>query len=138
MRQGLLLSAPLAAVLFLGFLRDNVRTLDLGEGPVVRIVQGNVPQEARLDASRHDENIRQYVDTSRTPPAGTPPKLVIWPEAVLPFDPSEREEFRRDVQAMIPRRGPAGHRRLQDPPGRRGRFQQPVLPGAGRSPGSVL
>jgi apolipoprotein N-acyltransferase len=102
MRLGLLLSAPLAAVLFLGLLRDNVRTLDLGEGPVVRIVQGNVPQEARLDASRHGDNIQQYVDTSRIPPAGTPPKLVIWPEAVLPFDPSGREEFRRDVQAMIP------------------------------------
>ena len=101
-RQGLLLSAPLAAALFLGLLRDNVRTLDLGEGPVLRIVQGNVPQSARLDASRHDANIRQYVDTSRTPPAGTPPKLVIWPEAVLPFDPSGREEFRRDVQALIP------------------------------------
>lgn len=102
MRQGLLLSAPLAAVLFLGLLRDNVRTLDLGEGPVVRIVQGNVPQEARLDASRHDDNIRRYVETSRNPPAGAAPKLVIWPEAVLPFDPSGREEFRRDVQAMIP------------------------------------
>ena len=101
-RLGLLLSAPLAAVLFLGLLRDNVRTLDLGEGPVVRIVQGNVSQAARLDASRHGENIRQYVDTSRIPPTGTPPKLVIWPEAVLPFDPSGREEFRRDVQAMVP------------------------------------
>lgn len=102
LRLGLGLSAPLAAALFLGLLRDNVRTLDLGEGPVVRIVQGNVPQAARLDPGRHDDNIRQYVETSRTPPAGPPPKLVIWPEAVLPFDPSGREEFRRDVQATVP------------------------------------
>ena len=105
LRLGLLLPAPLAAVLFLGFLRDNVRTLDLGEGPVVRIVQGNVPQAARLDASRFDDNLRQYVVTSRTPPADPPPKLVIWPEAVVPFDPTGREDMRRnvrDVQQAIP------------------------------------
>ncbi len=101
-RLGMLLPAPLAAALFLGLLRDNVRTLDLGEGPIVRIVQGNVPQADRLDPNRHGQNLLQYVDASRTAPSGTGPKLVIWPEAVLPFDPTAREDVRRVIQHAIP------------------------------------
>ncbi len=104
-RLGVLLPAPLAAVLFLGLLRDNVRTLDLGEGPVVRIVQGNVSQADRLDRGRHGGNLQQYVDTSGAAPAGAEPQLVIWPEAVLPFDPTTREELRRSIQQALP--GPA-------------------------------
>ena len=100
--MGLLLAAPLAAALFLGFLRDNVRTLDLGEGPVIRIVQGNVSQADRLDWDRREDNLRRYADTSQTPAAEALPALVVWSEAVLPFDPTEREEFRRLLQEAIP------------------------------------
>ncbi len=97
---GMLLSLPLAAALFLGFLRDNVRVLDLHEGPVIRIVQGNVSQADRLNWDRINDNLLRYIETSRTA-AREPLDLVIWPEAVVPYDLTDQEPLRQVLLTAV-------------------------------------
>ena len=55
-------------------------------GPVVRVglIQGNIPQQLKWDPSLQDETIDTYLTLSRQAVARGA-KLVVWPEAAVPF-----------------------------------------------------
>ena len=52
-------------------------------GPVVRLVQANVPQSDKYDASLFRSIVTRYVDLTRAP-GPRPVDIVIWPEGAIP------------------------------------------------------
>ena len=53
--------------------------------PSVRIVQADIPQEAKWDADRFSRIVQAYVSlTARPYAAGKPADIVVWPEGALP------------------------------------------------------
>ena len=50
----------------------------------VRIVQADIPQEAKWDAGRFAQIVQAYVSLTAKPYAGKPADLVVWPEGALP------------------------------------------------------
>jgi apolipoprotein N-acyltransferase len=59
-------------------------------GPVVRVVQPYVPQEAKYDNTKFNEILRRYLRLTAQPAAsGRAPDIVIWPEGAIPAPISE-------------------------------------------------
>lgn len=58
----------------------------LAEGPPisVRIVQADIQQDAKWDATRFAQIVQAYVSLTAKPYVGKPTDLVIWPEGALP------------------------------------------------------
>jgi apolipoprotein N-acyltransferase len=53
-------------------------------GPVVRVVQPDVPQEAKYDNAKFNDTLRRYLRLTAQPIAsGRAPDIVIWPEGAL-------------------------------------------------------
>jgi apolipoprotein N-acyltransferase len=63
-----------------------VQSRPLTKGPPisVRIVQANIQQDAKWDATRFAQIVQAYVSLTAKPYAGRPSDLVIWPEGALP------------------------------------------------------
>ncbi len=53
-------------------------------GPVVRIIQANVPQTDKWDARTFSEILGRYTRLTAAPAAGPPPAYVIWSETAIP------------------------------------------------------
>ncbi|HJV42999.1 apolipoprotein N-acyltransferase [Caulobacter sp.] len=80
-----LASAGAALVALYGY-GAVVRSRPLAEGPPisVRIVQADIQQDAKWDATRFAQIVQAYVSLTARPYAGQPSDLVIWPEGALP------------------------------------------------------
>ncbi len=63
-----------------------VQSRPLAKGPPtsVRIVQADIQQDAKWDATRFAQIVQAYVSLTAKPYAGKPADLVIWPEGALP------------------------------------------------------
>jgi apolipoprotein N-acyltransferase len=56
------------------------------KGPVVRVVQPYVPQEAKYDTAKFVGIVRRYLSLTAQPTtAGRTPDIVIWPEGAIPL-----------------------------------------------------
>ncbi|MBS7810483.1 apolipoprotein N-acyltransferase [Roseococcus pinisoli] len=108
-RRGAALAGLAVLVLWMGFgvwrLRDNPPA----ETPVrVVLVQGNVAQEVKWDASQRMPIFRRYIGLSaegaRAATAAHPgqPVLVIWPETASPFLLAQDPEARRLAAEALP------------------------------------
>ncbi|HWU78825.1 MAG TPA: apolipoprotein N-acyltransferase, partial [Caulobacter sp.] len=64
----------------------SVQSRPLAKGPPtsVRIVQADIQQDAKWDATRFAQIVQAYVSLTAKPYAGRPADLVIWPEGALP------------------------------------------------------
>jgi apolipoprotein N-acyltransferase len=54
-------------------------------GVPLRIVQPDIPQREKIDRAFMARNWQRLVALTEKPAAGTPPRIVIWPEAATPF-----------------------------------------------------
>jgi apolipoprotein N-acyltransferase len=63
-----------------------IQSRPLAKGPPtsVRIVQADIQQDAKWDATRFAQIVQAYVSLTAKPYAGKPADLVIWPEGALP------------------------------------------------------
>jgi apolipoprotein N-acyltransferase len=52
--------------------------------PMLRLVQGNIPQEVKWRRDLKEQHLETYLRLS-FPDEKTPPQIVLWPEAALPF-----------------------------------------------------
>jgi len=78
--------ALLLGVTVYGVIRP--KTLEVGEGPILAAVQGNIPQKLKDNRSRASEVYEQYKKmTIRlfNNPDGVTPSLVVWPETIFPY-----------------------------------------------------
>ena len=56
-------------------------TLPSSEAPVMRLVQGGIPQNQKWDYSARADNLNKFARLSQTAPQGTPtPDLIVWGE----------------------------------------------------------
>lgn len=95
-RQGAIPGIGLAAILFAAHLGYGYYALNLPEpafradakAPVVRVVQPNIDQEAKIDTDADRTAIfEKHLSLSAAPPkAGEKrPDIIVWPETALPF-----------------------------------------------------
>ncbi|MDB5440816.1 MAG: lnt [Caulobacteraceae bacterium] len=80
-------AAGTLALLTFGLVRLHeapVRGTVAADAPLIRLVQPNIPQEAKYDEAAFNRNFDTYLRlTSR--PAARQPQAVIWPEGALPY-----------------------------------------------------
>ena len=70
------------------------------DAPVVRIVQGNVPQDLKWDATRRQAWFLRHIALSQE---GTGrPQVVVWPETAVPFLLEREAEGRAALAAAVP------------------------------------
>lgn len=74
--------AALAALMVGGQLRLSSARLE-SNGPLVRIVQADVPQESKWSPEAYRGIVERYVNLTARPAAVTP-DIVVWPEGALP------------------------------------------------------
>lgn len=74
--------AALAALMVGGQLRLSSARLE-SDGPLVRIVQADVPQESKWSPEAYRGIVERYVNLTARPAAVTP-DIVVWPEGALP------------------------------------------------------
>ncbi len=98
---GALFLLPLGIVLTLGFSRDRTDPVTT-DAAIIRIVQGNIPQEVKVDPARFSEGVITYMQASSRRADGKSPTLVIWPETALPLDPTSDPVLRRKLLDSIP------------------------------------
>ena len=72
-----------------------------GEGARVRIVQPNIRQEDRWTADKEERNFYRYLRMTGAPTRE--PRLILWPEAAVPYDLHAGEAPRTIASAMGPR-----------------------------------
>jgi len=75
-------AAALAALMVGGQLRLSSARLE-SNGPLVRIVQADVPQESKWSPEAYRGIVERYVNLTARPAAVTP-DIVVWPEGALP------------------------------------------------------
>ena len=77
----------LVAMMIYGLLRLPIPITPMNNPapvPLVRIVQPNVPQEAKYDPQAFSRIIGKYLSLTRQPGADGVPDIVIWPEGAVP------------------------------------------------------
>lgn len=82
----IVLGSAAAALVALYAYGAVVQSRPLGDGPpiTVRIVQADIPQDAKWDAVRFSQIVQSYVSLTAAPYKGKPADIVIWPEGALP------------------------------------------------------
>jgi apolipoprotein N-acyltransferase len=88
-REAIAATALAAGVLFTmmswGALRLSDAELSADQpGPLVRIVQPDVPQEAKYDPQSFSRIMAKYLSLTRSPAEGRTPDIIIWPEGAVP------------------------------------------------------
>jgi apolipoprotein N-acyltransferase len=77
-----------------------------GNGLKLRLVQGNVPQDTKWDASQARAIFARYLALSRSGSDGRSPladnTVVIWPESALPFLVDESPTALREIADLLP------------------------------------
>ncbi|MAJ00224.1 MAG: apolipoprotein N-acyltransferase [Nisaea sp.] len=92
------------------WLAGNVRLNTLQPsltGPMVRVVQGNVPQHQKWQNDHKARHISQYLQMTAAPPAAgdPPPRAVIWPETAMALFLNDSPEIRTAIGQVAPRDG---------------------------------
>lgn len=70
------------------------------DAPVVRVVQGNVPQELKWDAARRQEWFLRYIALSQA--GDSTPQVVVWPETAVPFLLEREADGRAALATAVP------------------------------------
>ncbi len=87
-RQGLVLAgvaAALTAGLYgYGMVRLGSASQSIASGPMVRIVQANIPQSAKWTPEKFRDILGKYTALTALPSKGPEPTVVIWPEGAIP------------------------------------------------------
>lgn len=98
--------ALLAALWSGGGLRLSSANPATVPGVVLRMVQGDIPQQLKWDPALRDRNLARYLRLSLTPsgPAGAPTDL-IWPEAAVPVLFDQDAPRRRAAASVVPKGG---------------------------------
>jgi len=108
-RRSFRLGTPLFGALLLslmlgyGVLRlwDQEPGTDEG-GPVIRLVQGNIPQLEKWDTEYLRRNLERYLSLSQQPGGALgDPDVVIWPETAVPYD-LENQPTRQFIADRLP------------------------------------
>ena len=74
------------------------RPLDDAAGPVVRIIQPNIPQAQKWDNAYTRINFDKALAlTSAAPKADAPPDVIIWPEVAVPFAIEQATEAQAEI-----------------------------------------
>ena len=92
------LVSGLAALLVLGGGWLHLRA-DAEDSPprTVAIVQGNIDQSVKWDASYQMSTVARYVDLSRKIQISANPSLIVWPETAMPFYFQDDSPLRKPV-----------------------------------------
>lgn len=79
-------ASALGAILVLGLGFAHLRAYSEDTAPkTVAIVQGNIDQSVKWDASYQASTVARYVDLSRKVQITANPSLIVWPETSMPF-----------------------------------------------------
>jgi apolipoprotein N-acyltransferase len=79
-------ASAVAALLVLGLGYAHLRAYTETTPPrTVAIVQGNIDQSVKWDASYQASTVARYVDLSRKVQITANPRLIVWPETSMPF-----------------------------------------------------
>ncbi|GAB3122160.1 apolipoprotein N-acyltransferase [Novispirillum itersonii] len=85
-RKGVAVAAAgLSAVALLGWLRLPSGPSPVVDGVRLRLVQPNIPQTLKWDASAREDNLRQYLALSQLPALDRPPTHILWGETAVPY-----------------------------------------------------
>lgn len=82
-RTALLLAVALALPFGIG--AAMLRSPAAADGPVVRVVQPNAPQDEKWLPGRAEMFFQRQLGFTAAPPAGAPPALTLWPETAVSF-----------------------------------------------------
>jgi apolipoprotein N-acyltransferase len=99
---GLLL---LAAVWAGGAIRLWMATPVAANGLPIRIVQASIPQTLKNDSNAAYRNVLRQVELTRGTPGGKAARLVIWPEAAVPFLIEREPMLRTALAGVVPAGG---------------------------------
>ncbi len=78
--------SALAALLVLGLGALHLRSYaETSPARTVAVVQGNIDQSLKWDASYQGSTVSRYVDLSRKIQITANPALIVWPETAMPF-----------------------------------------------------
>lgn len=98
-RLRLVMIASFIAVLSFGFIRLLPITAVASDQPLVRIVQGNLPQTAKWDKEEQARNLALHTELSdRT----TPADIVVWPETAVTQDMILSPDTARFIASQLP------------------------------------
>ncbi|SMH61454.1 apolipoprotein N-acyltransferase [Azospirillum agricola] len=101
-RRTVLVGGAVALVLASGALRLTEPPLPAPAGPLVRIVQGNIPQASKWRPERRAATVERYLDLSSQ--AGRF-DLLVWPETAYPGFLEESAATLDRIAALLPRGG---------------------------------
>ncbi len=91
-------AAVAAALLVLGLGSFSLRTYAEDSPPrTVAVVQGNIDQSLKWDASYQESTVTRYVDLSRKVQITAKPSLIVWPETSMPFYFQDDSPLRKPV-----------------------------------------
>ncbi len=93
-----MMSVLILLVLVITYGRGMENKVNLGQGPNLSVLQGNIPQRFKWDPGHAEEIIRTYHDLS-VKATREKPDLIIWPETSYPFL-VEREYYVPDMTAL--------------------------------------
>ena len=97
-------SASIFALLWgFGAYRLNQPILQEKKGPLVRLVQGNIPQKFKWSRSFASRSLYAYFSLSFPTKEEKTPTLFIWPEAAIPFYVNEQDFIRHEISKRMPR-----------------------------------
>ena len=99
---GLLL---LVAVWVGGMIRLSMADPARGDGLHLRIVQASIPQTLKNDSNAAYQNVLRQVELTRGTPGGEAARLVIWPEAAVPFLIEREPMLRTALAGVVPAGG---------------------------------
>lgn len=100
--SGLLL---LAAIWVGGTVRLSTASAVPAGGLHLRIVQAAIPQSLKNDSNAAYRNVLRQVELTRNTPGGETARLVIWPEAAVPFLIEREQMLRTALAGVVPAGG---------------------------------
>mgnify|MGYP001165333388 CR=1 FL=1 len=96
----LLFLIPLTLWVF-GTVRLNSNSTKLDPSFVIRLVQGNIPQEEKWSPKFRSRNIERYIALSTIQNSRNSPNLIIWPETSIPALIEQDKEIRDRVTHFL-------------------------------------
>jgi apolipoprotein N-acyltransferase len=99
------LGASFLLVLALGGARLAAHPL-ADKGPLIRIVQANIPEVAKWGEDTRWEHIKKHAELSRLP-SPRPVAAVVWPETAVPADLAQSPDVMRYIADRMPDGAPA-------------------------------
>jgi apolipoprotein N-acyltransferase len=92
----------LAAIWIGGAIRLSMAPPPASDGLHLRIVQADIPQTLKNDSDAAYRNVLRQVEMTRGTPGGEAARLVLWPEAAVPFLIDREPELRTALAGVVP------------------------------------